>query len=115
SVANAGDINKDGRPDLLIGAPGAGNNGRDSSGSAYVVVTGAGTGAIDLAALGDNGTRIDGAATGDNLGLTITSAGDPNGDGIPDILVGAPSAGPNGRDGSGSVYLIPATAGTPVT
>ena len=56
------DVNGDGAADILVGAPGADNNGRVGSGSAYVIFGGAGLSDLDLAALGASGARIDGAA-----------------------------------------------------
>lgn len=60
SVSDTRDVNGDRRPDLIVGAPGAG----DRSGSAYVVFGKSSTATVDLAALGIPGFRIDGAAEG---------------------------------------------------
>ena len=105
SVAGAGDVNADGYDDLLIGAPSAENNDRDFSGSAYVVF-GGDTAPLDLADLGNRGFRIDGAAARDRSGSSVAGAGDVNGDGIDDLLIGAPDADNNGHDGSGSAYVV---------
>jgi hypothetical protein len=87
-VAVAGDVNGDGFPDVLVGAPGADNNGRVGSGSAYVVFGGAGLrGVVDLAALGAGGARIDGADAGRQAGWGVAPAGDVNRDGLADILI----------------------------
>lgn len=106
SVSGAGDLNGDGRADILLGAPGADNNGRDASGSAYVVFGKGDPGTVDLAALGSGGFRIDGAASHDDAGASVSGAGDVNGDGRKDILVGAPSAAHNDREGSGAAYVV---------
>jgi hypothetical protein len=106
SVANAGDVNGDGRPDALVEGHQADNNSRADSGSAYVVFGKTTTTAIDLAALGGQGYRIDGAGAGDNAGSAVANAGDVNGDGRPDALVGAPHADYNGRTNSGSSYVV---------
>jgi len=107
SVSAAGDVNGDGFADLLIGALGADPNG-SSSGSSYVVF-GKSTGfasAIDLSSLdGTTGFRLDGVATFDNSGRSVSAAGDVNGDGFADLLVGAPRADPNGFS-SGSSYVV---------
>jgi hypothetical protein len=105
SVAGAGDLNGDGIDDLLIGAPGADNNGRQGAGSTYVVFGGASVD-VDLGTLGSRGFRIDGATAGDNGGWSVADAGDVNGDGIDDLLIGAPGADNNGRTNSGSAYLV---------
>ena len=87
SVTVAGDVNGDGVADILVGAPGADNNGRMASGSAYVIFGKAGLGDVNLAALGTSGARIDGAVTGQAAGWGVAPAGDVNGDGLADILV----------------------------
>ncbi|HEX6021618.1 MAG TPA: putative Ig domain-containing protein [Solirubrobacter sp.] len=107
TVAVAGDVNADGRADVIAGAPFAGNNGRVQSGSAYVILgPGPGT-ALDLATLSAaDGFRVDGAAPGDRLGWAVASAGDVNADGRADVIAGAPLAGNNGRAQSGSAYVV---------
>ena len=92
SVSPAGDVNGDGGEDVIIGAPGADNNGRAESGSAYVVFSSITFNAgptVDLGNLGQDGFRIDGAAAGDFAGISVSKAGDINQDGIDDVLVGA--------------------------
>ena len=105
----ARDVNGDGRADVVVGAPRAGNNARPGSGSAHVVF-GTARAAIDLAALGGAGFRIDGAAALDNAGAAVAGAGDVNGDGRADVVVGAPQAGNNARPGSGSAHVVFGTA-----
>ncbi|TFF22006.1 hypothetical protein E3C22_15265 [Jiella endophytica] len=107
SIASAGDVNGDGIDDLVVSAANADNNG-SSSGSAYVVFgTTVGFDAtLDLADLdGTDGFRLDGVAAGDNAGYSVSSAGDVNGDGIDDLIVGAPYADNNGSS-SGSAYVV---------
>jgi Ca2+-binding RTX toxin-like protein len=107
SVSGAGDINGDGISDVIIGAIAADPNGV-SSGQSYVVF-GSSQGfqpIIDLSSLnGRNGFRIDGIAAGDQLGYSASNAGDVNGDGIQDLIIGANRANPNGDD-SGQSYVI---------
>lgn len=115
SVASADDLNADGRPDILVGARTADNNGRLNSGSAYLVFGPQAPTNVDLAALGGSGFRIDGAVGGDLAGASVDGAGDLNGDGLPDVLVGAEEADNNGRSASGSVYgIVGKTAPTDV-
>jgi hypothetical protein len=114
SVSAAGDINGDGLGDLIVGADGADPNG-SSSGSSYVVF-GKSTGFAATLALsglsGTDGFRLDGAAAYDRSGLSVSAAGDINGDGFGDLIVGADRADPNGSD-SGSSYVV-FGRGTPV-
>ncbi len=61
---------------------------------------------INLSALnGTNGFRISGVAVVDRLGTAVSTAGDVNGDGVDDLLIGAPNADPNGYD-SGTSYVV---------
>ena len=106
AVAPAGDINGDGRTDVVIGAPGADDNGRQDSGTAYVVFGATSPAEIDLATLGGHGFRIDGAGAGDRTGRSVAAAGDVNGDGLADLLVGAHGADPHGRSNAGSAYVV---------
>jgi hypothetical protein len=105
-VANAGDVNGDGKPDLIVSAASAAPSARSRAGSAYVVYGGQNMARVDLGDLGPAGFRIDGAAAGDVAGSGVAGAGDLNGDGIADVIVGAPGASDNGRQHSGSAYVI---------
>ena len=105
AVSAAGDVNGDGFEDLLIGAYRADADGKLVAGESYVVFGKAsGFGAsLDLANLnGANGFRIDGIAVGDQSGFSVAAAGDVNGDGIDDLVIGAPEAG----SGAGAAYVL---------
>ncbi|MCC6561906.1 MAG: FG-GAP repeat protein [Xanthomonadales bacterium] len=107
SVSAAGDLNDDGLDDLVIGAPFADPNG-SYSGSSYVLFgkTSPFAATFALSALnGANGFRLDGVAADDHSGISVSSAGDINGDGVDDLIVGAHFADPNGSN-SGSSYVL---------
>lgn len=88
SVAAIGDINGDGIPDLMVGA----------SGGDYVVLYSGKDGSLIK--------RIDSPNGNDNFGMSVSAAGDLDGDGTPDFIVGAPGAKPGGMDGAGRAFVF---------
>ncbi len=108
-VASVGDVNGDGLSDLIVGAYAADPNGT-TSGSSYVVFGIAGvapfSATTNLSTLdGSRGFRLDGVALDDRSGLAVATAGDVNGDGLSDLVIGAYRADPNGTN-SGSSYVV---------
>lgn len=93
AVASIGDLNGDGLTDVAIGAPGRDRSGAADVGAVYVVFGRANPGAsIDLGALnGSNGFVLTGTAlpASARLGQSVSTAGDVNGDGAPDLIVGS--------------------------
>ncbi len=102
SIGPAGDVDGDGLADMLVGAPYADSNGRESSGSVYVLYGKKGTAAIDVRRLGSDGYRIDGPAPIKGLGYSVAGLDDLNGDRLPDHLLAAPGPSRNG----GSAYIV---------
>jgi hypothetical protein len=87
AIADAGDVNRDGVHDILSGAP---RQTADTEGHAYLYS-------------GHDGSTLHtftGAAPGDNFGSAVTSAGDVDRDGRPDLLIGAPT-----EPGGGAAYV----------
>ncbi len=100
SVAGAGDINRDGYADVVIGAPFTAVNGREMQGQAYVYLGSA------------EGLRRTPAATLQDpqsgwvcFGGAVAGAGDVNGDGYDDIIVGAPHIN-NPEHNEGRAYVF---------
>ena len=118
SVSSAGDVNGDGYDDLIIGAFGADPNGDRNAGETYVIYGGAsapGTdGVLDLSDLdGTNGFILTGIDADDQSGRSVSSAGDVNGDGYDDLIIGAHWADPNGNSLAGETYIVYGGASTP--
>jgi Ca2+-binding RTX toxin-like protein len=114
SIASAGDVNGDGLSDLIIGTKYADPNGANS-GAAWVVFGKAGGWAADLnlsSLDGTNGFQLNGATTGDNAGTSVSGAGDVNGDGYADIIIGAEALDPTGQTNAGGAYVVFGHGGT---
>ena len=107
SVSAAGDVNGDGFADLLIGAHLANEGGTDR-GAAYVVFGKAGGfgASVALSGLdGTNGFKLTGVADNDLAGISVSAAGDVNGDGFADLLIGAYRANEGGTS-RGAAYVV---------
>jgi hypothetical protein len=110
-VGAAGDVNGDGMADYLVGATqDSGDQLHDPAGKAYLFLghtgatpNGTGPALADVTFLGDPDT---GPNSGTDCGFCVVGAGDVNGDGYDDVLIGAPRADTNNNTSSGRVYLV---------
>jgi hypothetical protein len=106
-VDGAGDVNGDGYADVIVGARGytAGSTGE---GAAFVFL-GSASGIPD----GDPSTaptQLEGNATGAQLGYSVAGAGDVNGDGYADVIVGARNYA-SGQSAEGGAFVFLGSAG----
>jgi hypothetical protein len=99
SAAAAGDVNGDGLADLILSSWGHANG----SGRSYVVFGQSGGTALDLSAVaaGHGGFALDGLSN-ERSGVGVSAAGDVNGDGLADLIVG----GLNTHFGMGGAYVV---------
>ena len=107
SVSSAGDFNGDGYDDIIVGAPFDEASGT-YAGAAYVIYGKAGGFTdIDLSSLAEaDGFKIIGDDSGDGVGFSVSSAGDVNGDGYDDLMIGAAGRSINGVGAVGDVYIL---------
>ncbi len=97
SVASAGDLNGDGYGDFIVGAPSRDTGVGAPAGRAYLYLGGPGLSAFPT-------LTLNGAGAGDEFGTSVAGAGDVNGDGYDDVIVGAPLNDAGGED-AGRAYL----------
>ena len=102
SVADAGDVNGDGFSDLIVGAPFVGPGFQNNGGSAYVYS------GVDGSLL----HQWNGGAVEDYLGWSVSGAGDVNGDGFADLVVGAEGASSGGINSAGAAYVYSGVDGS---
>ena len=102
SVSTAGDVNNDGYDDVIVGAPWY-DNGEFNEGVAYVYLGSA----SGLAA--NPAWSAEGNQGGAGFGGSVSTAGDVNGDGYDDVIIGAGSYD-NGEEDEGAIFVFPGTA-----
>jgi hypothetical protein len=107
-VSGAGDLNGDGLDDLIVGAFGGDPAGNGDARETYVVFGKADGTVVNLSAVarGIGGFVINGIDPFDYSGMGVSGAGDVNGDGLDDVIVGAPLADPAGNMWAGESYVV---------
>lgn len=107
SVNGAGDINGDGKDDIIVGAPYSSPNNLINAGQAYVIFgTNSFPSSFNVSTLnGSNGFTINGLTAGDWLGYSVSGLGDVNGDNKADFIISGPYSSSNGVN-SGQAYVI---------
>ena len=108
SVSSAGDVNGDGLADLIVGAGASDPVSGTDAGRSYVVFGKTSTTAIELSAIagGTGGFVINGQGATDYSGTSVSSAGDVNGDGLADLIVGAYLSDPVAGTDAGRSYVV---------
>ncbi len=105
AVALAGDVDGDGLEDLVIGAGGLENASGSPAGGAYLLLAATGASSGQLDAVAD--ATFEGAAGSDQTGRAVSGAGDVNGDGYEDVLIGAWQRDVSGViTEAGAAYLV---------
>ncbi len=98
SVAGAGDINGDGYSDVIVGAPYYGNGQTEEGGAFAYLGSSSGLSAVSNWSAENNQSLS-------NFGFSVASAGDVNGDGYSDVVVGAVNYD-NGQTDEGRAYVF---------
>lgn len=96
AVSGGGDVDGDGIPDLLVGAPQMDTNGWTDNGVVFVY----------SGSTGAEIWKLEGTGNGVLFGTSVANADDVNGDGFADIIVGAPKASGNGFTEGGLVTVF---------
>jgi FG-GAP repeat protein/VCBS repeat protein len=101
AIAVGPDLDGDGTPDLLVGAPEASPDGRSAAGRAYIV----------SGATGEISRTFDGPQAGDEIGLVVAFVGDLDGDGLADIAAGSPNANVQNVGAAGKITVLSSADG----
>jgi hypothetical protein len=106
SVASVGDVDNDGVGDLVVGAYGDNGDGGADRGAVYVLLLNAGNATVkEVQKISDitGGLAPGTLGNNDEFGISVAGLGDADGDGVPDVVVGARGDGPSDH---GALYIL---------
>jgi hypothetical protein len=105
ALANPGDVDGDGIPDLAVGAPGSDDGGTDRGAVWLLFLDETGKVSSDRQISSTNGNFGGKLDDGDLFGSAVSGIGDLDSNGIPDLAVGAPGDDDGGTD-KGAVWVL---------
>jgi hypothetical protein len=111
AVADIGDVNGDGIPDLAVGAPND-DDGSANAGAVWILFMKVDGTVETKQKISMDAGRLDGSLKADDhFGAALAGIGDLNNDGIPDLAVGIPGDDKDGTDRGGVLILFLDTEG----
>jgi hypothetical protein len=105
AVAGMGDLDNDGIPDLVVGAPGGDKSGTDR-GEVWILFLKSDGKVRQASRIADGDGGFEGSLSDeDGFGRAVANIGDLNDDGIPDLAVGAPNDD-DGATNAGAIWIL---------
>ncbi len=105
AITGIGDLDNNGIPDLAVGVPGDDTGGEDRGGVWILFLDAEGKVQQEQKIADDTGGFRGGLNDNDHFGSAVADVGDMNGDGTPDLAVGAPNDD-DGADNAGAVWIL---------